>query len=84
MTLSLMCFLCLFVAAFHTNCFVAFAEEPTMKAHNGFHLTSLVVVVLSIVFHTLLFVFMPRRTETGAESAATVQGPLVVRSVQLV
>ena len=38
-----------------------------------------VVVVLSIVFHTLLFVFMPRRTETGAESAATVQGPLVVR-----
>jgi len=38
-----------------------------------------IVIGLSVLFHVLLFIFVPRRAETGTEAQATVQGPLVVR-----
>ncbi|MEP7155970.1 MAG: hypothetical protein ABI905_09365 [Betaproteobacteria bacterium] len=38
-----------------------------------------IIIGLSVLFHALLFIFVPHRAETGTEAAATAQGPLVVR-----
>lgn len=53
-------------------------EEKRARSMRRFY----VGIVLSVLCHTLLFVFMPRKLETGNppdEVASTVKGPMVVR-----